>query len=161
MAPPNRPVDLPKSTNDTACFFFWLQNLRDCILLLVDISWWKIPLIFVPSQRIGNRWTSDGKREFSRWFWFKWKVRQSGRFLAWKTSEKRLFYRLKRNYFTFRLFGMLYWEINNNHNWLLFNIRLSHIISNWEILFSRFQSIKSLINSSNKNYLSGDTKKSQ
>ena len=25
--------------NDTACLFFWLQNLRDCILLLVDISW--------------------------------------------------------------------------------------------------------------------------
>ena len=68
MAPPNRPVDLPKSTNDTACFFFWLQTPRDCILLLVDISWWKIPLIFVPSQRIGNRWTSDEKREFSRWF---------------------------------------------------------------------------------------------
>ena len=111
MAPPNRPVDLPKSTNDTACFFFWLQNPRDCILLLVDISWWKIPLIFVPSQRIENRWTSDGKREFSRWFWFKWKVRQSGRFLAWKTSEKRLFYRLKRNYFTFRLFGMLHRQI--------------------------------------------------
>ena len=39
MAPPNRPADLPKSTNDTACFFFWLQNIRDCILLLVDISW--------------------------------------------------------------------------------------------------------------------------
>ena len=71
----------------------------------------KIPLIFVPSQRIGNRWTSDGKRKFSRWFWFKWKVRQSGRFLAWKTSEKRLFYRLKRNYFTFRLFGMLHRQI--------------------------------------------------
>ena len=68
MAPPNSPADLLKSTNDTACFFFWLQNLRDCILLLVDISWWKIPLIFVPSQRIGNRWTSDEKREFSRWF---------------------------------------------------------------------------------------------
>ena len=112
MAPPNRPADLPKSTNDTACFFFWLQNPRDCILLLVDISWWKIPLIFVPSQRIGNRWTSDEKREFSRWFWFKWKVRQSGRFLAWKTSEKRLFYRLKRNYFTFRLFGMLHRKVS-------------------------------------------------
>ena len=25
-------------------------------------------LIFVPSQRIENRWTSDVKREFSRWF---------------------------------------------------------------------------------------------
>uniref|UniRef100_UPI003FEF5953 hypothetical protein n=1 Tax=Alistipes shahii TaxID=328814 RepID=UPI003FEF5953 len=23
------------STNDTACLFFWLQNLRDCILLSV------------------------------------------------------------------------------------------------------------------------------
>ena len=69
----------------------------------------KIPLIFVPSQRIENRWTSDGKRKFSRWFWFKWKVRQNGRFLTWKTSEKRLFYRLKRNSFTFKLFGMLHW----------------------------------------------------
>ena len=59
MASPNRPTDLTMSTNDTACLFFWLQNLRDCILLLVDISWWKIPLIFVPS---------DEKREFSRWF---------------------------------------------------------------------------------------------
>lgn len=67
----------------------------------------KIPLIFVPSQWIENRWTSDGKRKFSRWFWFKWKVRQNGRFLTWKTSEKRLFYRLKRNSFTFKLFGML------------------------------------------------------
>ena len=46
-----------------AVFFFLLQNLRECILLLVDISWWKIPLIFVPSQRIENRWTSDGKKE--------------------------------------------------------------------------------------------------
>ena len=35
MAPPNRPADLPKSTNDTVCFFFWLQNLRECILLLL------------------------------------------------------------------------------------------------------------------------------
>lgn len=72
----------------------------------------KIPLIFVPSQRIENRWTSDGKREFFRWFWFKWKVRQNGRFLAWKTSEKRLFYRLKRNSFTFKLFGMLHRQVN-------------------------------------------------
>ena len=39
MAPPNRPADLPTSTNDTTCFFFWLQNIRDCILLLVGISW--------------------------------------------------------------------------------------------------------------------------
>lgn len=71
----------------------------------------KIPLIFVPSQWIENRWTSDGKRKFSRWFWFKWKVRQNGRFLTWKTSEKRLFYRLKRNSFTFKLFGMLHRQI--------------------------------------------------
>lgn len=35
----NRPADLLKSTNDTTCFFFWLQNLRECILFLVDISW--------------------------------------------------------------------------------------------------------------------------
>ena len=30
--------DLQKSRNNTTCFFFWLQNLRECILFLVDIS---------------------------------------------------------------------------------------------------------------------------
>lgn len=106
MAPPNRPADLPKSTNDTTYFSSMLKSSW----VHLAFSWHqlvKIPLIFVPSQRIENRWTSDGKTPFSRWFWFKWKVRQNGRFLAWKTSEKRLFYRLKHNSFTFRLFGML------------------------------------------------------
>ena len=93
-------------------FFFWLQNLRDCILLLVDISWWKSHFIFVPSQRIENRWTSDGKMEFSHWFWFKWKVRQNGRFWAWKTSEKGLFYRLNSNLFIFKQFDMLHRQVN-------------------------------------------------
>ena len=106
MAPPNRPADLPKSTNDTTYFSSMLKSSW----VHLAFSWHqlvKIPLIFVPSQRIENRWTSDGKTPFSRWFWFKWKVRQNGRFLAWKTSEKRLFYRLKHNSFTFWLFGML------------------------------------------------------
>lgn len=113
MAPPNRPADLPKSTNDTTYFSSMLKSSW----VHLAFSWHqlvKIPLIFVPSQRIENRWTSDGKTPFSRWFWFKWKVRQNGRFLAWKTSEKRLFYRLKHNSFTFRLFGMLHRKITHN-----------------------------------------------
>jgi len=44
MASPSRPTDLLKFTNDSTCFFFWLQNLRDCISLLVDINWWKFHL---------------------------------------------------------------------------------------------------------------------
>ena len=114
MAPPNRPADLPKSTNDTACFFFWLQKYS---WMHLAFSWHqlvKIPLIFVPSQRIENRWTLDGKTSFFRWFWFKRKELKNVRFLAWKTSEKRLFYRLNRNSFMFRLFGMLHRQIAKN-----------------------------------------------
>gem|GEM_PF-1807022 len=39
MASPDRLSDLLKFTNDTTYFFFWLQNIRDCILFLVDFSW--------------------------------------------------------------------------------------------------------------------------
>ena len=111
MAPPNRPADLPKSTNDTACFFFWLQKYSWVHLAFSWHQLVKIPLIFVPSQRIENRWTLDGKTSFFRWFWFKRKELKNVRFLAWKTSEKRLFYRLNRNSFMFKLFGMLHRQI--------------------------------------------------
>ena len=59
----------------------------------------KIPLIFVPSQRIENRWTSDVKREFSRWFWFKWKVQQNGRFLDLKNKREKAFLPFKTQLF--------------------------------------------------------------
>ena len=123
MAPPNRPADLPKSTNDTACFFFWLQNIRDCILLLVDISWWKSRLFSY--LRIGRKQVDFGReREFSRWFWFKWKVQQNGRFLARKTSEKGLFYRLNSNLFIFKQFTRLHRKVFRNTS--IYNTTLRH-----------------------------------
>ena len=131
MAPPNRPADLPKSTNDTACFFFWLQKYSWVHLAFSWHQLVKIPLIFVPSQRIENRWTLDGKTSFFRWFWFKRKELKNVRFLAWKTSEKRLFYRLNRNSFMFRLFGMLHRNAEgrqffNESFWRLYTKKYSH-----------------------------------
>lgn len=119
MASPNRPTDLPKSTNDTTYFFLLAAKSP---WLHLAFSWQqlvKIPLIFVPSQQIENRWTSDRKREFSRWAWFKRKEWKNVRFWAWKTSEKRLFYRLKRNSFMFRLFGMLHRQIEADKKQLI------------------------------------------
>ena len=106
MAPPDRPVDLSKSTHDTTYFSFGCKNICDCILFLVDIT-----AYFVSSQRIENRWTSDGKRQFSRWFRFKRKERRNGRFQARKTTKKWLFYRLNANSFVFKQFDMLHRDI--------------------------------------------------
>lgn len=133
MASPNRASDLPKSTNDTTCFFFWLQKYSWLHLVFSWHQLVKIPLIFVPSQRIENRWTSDGKRAFSRWFWFKRKEWKNVRFRAWKTSEKRLFYRLNRNSFIFKLFGMLH---RNVHYFSLSNPAFKRI-SNFHLMVAQ------------------------
>lgn len=107
MASPDKPTDLPRYTNEIFYFFFWLQKYSWLHLVFSWHQLVKLPLIFVPSHRIESRWTSDRKRQFSRWFRFKRKVWQNRRFWALKTSEKWLFYRLNANSFIFKQFDML------------------------------------------------------
>ena len=76
----------------------------------------KIPLIFVPSQRIENRWTSDGKRKFSRWFWFKWKMRQNGRFLGLKNKREKAFLPFKTQLFHIQVVRYAAWANNNTQS---------------------------------------------
>ena len=127
MASQSRPTDLPKFTNDTTYFFFWLQKYSWLHLVFSWLQLVKLPLIFVSSQLIENRWTSDGMQQFSRWFRFKRKERQNGRFWAWKTSEKWPFYHLNANSFVFKQFDML-------HRKLLF-IEFPEILCWLNILF--------------------------
>ena len=68
MASPDNLLCLPKSINDDTTYFSFGCRIFVTASCFQLASVGEITSYFVPSQRIENRWTSDGKQQFFRWF---------------------------------------------------------------------------------------------
>ena len=111
MASPDKPTDLPKSANDTACFSFGCK-------IFVSASCFQLTLVgenpaYFRTFATDRKQVDFGQeKEVFPLVLIQMKSAAKRTVLDPKKSEKWLFYRLNVNSFVFKHFDMLHREIN-------------------------------------------------